>query len=266
VEHSGFRLLVDPGFAVVPVLLQSMAADDVDAAFVSHRHPDHCADLNPLLRARALGGGATDPIPVYASPGALDAVLALDAMRVLTEASVLHPIDERARFEIGPFAARARLLPHSVPNLGVRLEADGQALAYTGDAGPSPAMTNLAGGADLLLAEATYVDEVPTDMVGKLSSAADAGALAHDAGVGTLVLTHLWPGADPAAAVRAAAAQFDGVIHVAVPPLTVALRAPFRPLLDPPPGYPCGVSRAGGRPSSCTARQPRSTTAHDEER
>ena len=28
--------------------------DEVDAVFISHGHPDHCADLNPLLRARAL--------------------------------------------------------------------------------------------------------------------------------------------------------------------------------------------------------------------
>ena len=54
VEHDGFRLLIDPGYAIVPRLLEVADAADVDAVLVSHGHPDHCADLNPLLRARAM--------------------------------------------------------------------------------------------------------------------------------------------------------------------------------------------------------------------
>src|SRR5881296_3762158 len=53
VEHDGFRLLVDPGYATLPRLLEQLNADEVDAVFVSHGHPDHCVDLNPLLRPRA---------------------------------------------------------------------------------------------------------------------------------------------------------------------------------------------------------------------
>ena len=53
VEHDGFRLLIDPGYAIVPRLLEVADAADVDAVLVSHGHPDHCADLNPLLRAAA---------------------------------------------------------------------------------------------------------------------------------------------------------------------------------------------------------------------
>lgn len=76
VEHKGFRLLVDPGFATTPRLLERVTADQVGAVFISHGHPDHCADLNPLLRARALRDSPLPPLPVYAPSGALDAVLA----------------------------------------------------------------------------------------------------------------------------------------------------------------------------------------------
>src|SRR5215475_8800681 len=79
VEHDGFRLLLDPGYAVLPRLLELVDADQIDAVFVSHRHPDHCADLNPLLRARTLRDTPpAAPLAVYALPGAVDAVLALD--------------------------------------------------------------------------------------------------------------------------------------------------------------------------------------------
>jgi hypothetical protein len=55
-----------------------MAAIDLEAVLVSHGHPDHCADLHPLLRARALGDDPATALPVHALPGAVDRVLALD--------------------------------------------------------------------------------------------------------------------------------------------------------------------------------------------
>src|SRR5437763_2102060 len=129
VEHDGFRLLVDAGYATVPRLLERVTADQVDAVFVSHGHPDHCADLNPLLRARALRDDPAPPLPVYAPPGALDAVLALDRPGVLDGAYVLHELAVGSSLGIGPFGARTWLLPHWVPNVGLRLAAGGQVLA-----------------------------------------------------------------------------------------------------------------------------------------
>ncbi|WP_218896123.1 MBL fold metallo-hydrolase [Micromonospora purpureochromogenes] len=215
VEHDGFRLLVDLGYATVPRLLEHITADQVDAVFISHGHPDHCADLNPLLRARALRDDPPAPLPVYALPGALDAVLALDRPGMLAAAYVLHEITVGSRLDIGPFRAQTRLLPHWVPNAGVRLAAGDRVLAYTGDTGPSPDVVELARDADLLLAEATYVDEVPEDSRRYLSSARQVGRQAADAGVRHLLLTHLWPGTDPAAARAAAGDRYDGEIGAA---------------------------------------------------
>ncbi|GIJ45841.1 MBL fold metallo-hydrolase [Virgisporangium aliadipatigenens] len=210
VEHDGYRLLVDPGYAVLPRLPASVPAREVDAVYVTHGHPDHCADLNPLLRARVLDDSPPPPLPVYAPAGALDAVLALDGEWV-TAGCVLREIGAGA-FDLGPFAAHAVALPHHLPNLGIRLTADGRTLAYTGDTGPDPAVVELARDADVFLAEATYPHEAPP----LLTSARDAAAQAARAGVGRLVLTHLWPGTDPAEALEAASA-FDGPVSVALP-------------------------------------------------
>jgi len=223
VEHDGFRLLVDLGFATVPRLLERVTAGQVDAVFISHGHPDHCADLNPLLRARAWGDDPPAPLPVYALPGALDAVLALDRPGMLAAAYVLHEFTVGRRIDIGPFRAQTRLLPHWVANAGIRLTVGERVLAYTGDTGPCPDVVDLARGADLLLAEASYVDQVPEDSRRYLTSARQAGQQARDAGARHLVLTHLLPGTDAAAAQAAAGAGYDGEIGVATSGLVLDL-------------------------------------------
>jgi ribonuclease BN (tRNA processing enzyme) len=223
VEHDGFRLLIDAGYATVPRLLEHTAAGGLDAVFISHGHPDHCADLNPLLRARAMGDEPAPPLPVYALPGALDAVLALDRPGMLDDCYVLHPLTAGGEQRIGPFLAETVLLPHWLPNAGLRLSADGQVLAYTGDSGPDPLIASLARDADLLLAEATYPDQVPEDSRGYLSSARQAGQQAERAGAGRLLLTHLWPGTDPDTARAAAADAYRGETGVAAAGLVADL-------------------------------------------
>jgi ribonuclease BN (tRNA processing enzyme) len=223
VEHDGFRLLLDLGYATVPRLLEHVNAESIDAVYISHGHPDHCADLNPLLRARALRDDPPPALPVYALPGALDAVLALDRPGMLDSAYVLHQFDPGEVLTIGPFRADTRLLPHSRPNAGVQLAADGRVLAYTGDTGPSPEVVTLARDADLLLAEASYVDQVPPALTGTLTSARDAGQQAAEAGAQRLVLTHLMPGTSVDEAKAAAANGYDGRIEVATEGLVLDL-------------------------------------------
>jgi ribonuclease BN (tRNA processing enzyme) len=221
VEQDGFRLLVDLGYATVPRLLGWIGAGQVDAVFVSHGHPDHCADLNPLLRARVLRAEPAPPLPVYALPGALDPVLALDRPGMLDAGYTLHGLTPGRPLEIGPFRAESRLLPHSVPNAGVRLTAGGRVLAYTGDAGPSRDTVELARDADLFVAEASYVDQTPDDSRRTLSSARQVGNQARDAGAGQLLLTHLLPGTDAMAARAAAAAGYGGEIGIATSGLRI---------------------------------------------
>lgn len=223
VEHDGFRLLVDLGYATVPRLLELLPAERADAVFISHGHPDHCADLNPLLRARALREDPAPALPVYALPGALDAVLALDRPGMLAEAYALHEFSPGASVCIGPFRAGTRLLPHWVPNAGVRLAAGHAALMYTGDSGPSPHVAELADGAGLLVAEASYIDRVPEDSRQYLSSARQAGGEAARASAGRLLLTHLMPGTDHGAARAAASAEYGGPVDVATPGLVLDL-------------------------------------------
>jgi len=220
VETDGFALLIDPGFGVATALSAGSGLT-FDAVLVSHAHPDHCADLNPILRARVWAVIPLPPLPVYALPGTLDAVLALDRTAALAGSYVISDVQPGSELSIGPFQILTALLPHPRPNLGFRISAGGRSLVYTGDCGPSDGLIHLAGDADLLLAEASYAVTVPRELAGSLSSAADVGRQAATGGVQRLVLAHLMPRTIEADAVAAAARFFLGPIAVARPGLVI---------------------------------------------
>src|SRR5262249_61106155 len=114
-------------------------------------------------------------LPVNTLPWARDGWLALARREMLAGASARHESSAGASRHIGPFRGGTRLLPHSAPNAGVRLAAGHAALMYTGDSGPSPHVAELADGAGLLVAEASYIDRVPEDSRPHLSGARQGG-------------------------------------------------------------------------------------------
>ncbi|SEG89482.1 Ribonuclease BN, tRNA processing enzyme [Actinacidiphila yanglinensis] len=241
VEYDGFRLVLDLGYATFPRLLRYCdgEAGRVDAVVVTHAHPDHCADLSALSRARyfaadRLAGGAArgpaQPVPLYCPPEVVERVQAMEPSEDLREVFAVHELP--GRYPVGPFLLTGTALPHHVPHSGVRLTAPGLVLAYTGDAGPAPALAELAAGADLLVAGATVLPDGPDPDGGtggagtggdggdrrydgpppqpELLGAADAGRWAARCGARRLLLTHFWPGGDRAAWVaraRAGAAE-----------------------------------------------------------
>jgi ribonuclease BN (tRNA processing enzyme) len=214
IEHAGFRILLDAGYATFPQLLKHTTAEALDAVIFTHGHPDHCADLNPLLRARALGGNNPPPLPLFCPPRALNAVLALDRPGMLDSAYTATEFEPGESFAIGPFRVETRLLPHWLPNAGLRLTAESsETLVYTGDTGPSPAIVELAEGADIFIAEATYPEHVPADSTAFLSSAAQAGRYAAAANVGQLLLAHLHPGQSREESLNAARRSYSGPIN-----------------------------------------------------
>lgn len=219
VEHNGFRLLLDPGYGVATAMSDYLDPGDIDAVFVSHGHPDHCADLHPILRGRVLQG--TSQLTVYAPDGSIDAVVSWEGLGELDGAYSARSVADRMEFEIGPFTATTVQLPHFVPNFGIRLSADGRVVAYTGDAGPSPDLLTLAEGAGLLVAEATFAREMPERLRGNLSTVVDVAGSAATAGVHRLLLTHLWPGTDRQVHEDTARQHYDGEVDVAAPGLSV---------------------------------------------
>ncbi|WSQ06594.1 MBL fold metallo-hydrolase [Streptomyces sp. NBC_01231] len=128
---------------------------------------------------------------------------------MLAKAFNLYGFNPGDRFDIGPFTTDTWLLPHFVPNAGIRLTTPEAVLAYTGDTGPRSDIPRLAQGVDLFLSEATYIRQVPTADAPYLLTPRLAGRYAHQAGAARLILTHLWPGTDPTIAKEVSAEAFE---------------------------------------------------------
>jgi ribonuclease Z len=77
--------------------------------------------------------------------------------------------------------------------LAYRLEAGGRSIVFGADSSPTPALTRLADGADVLLHMCHFVNGVEGDprLTETCSGHEDAARTARDAGVDTLVLVHI---------------------------------------------------------------------------
>src|SRR5205807_5597004 len=126
----------------------------------------------------------------------------------------MRVVEPGATLEIGPFRVSTRLLPHWVPNMGVRIETDGVALAYTGDTGPDGGVEEIGRDADLLVAEASWQDGQEAPQPYHLTSR-QAAEHARRAGARRLLLSHFWPGADRDVSREQAEEAFDGEIVLA---------------------------------------------------
>ena len=197
-QHDDVRVLIDPGYGVMGELLRVCDPADLDAVLVSHGHPDHCADLNPLLRARVLGPRSCPNLPVLAPAGSLDALLAVDPIESVAAAVQVIPADGDTKINFGPLTVEPVEVCHHVTTFGFRISAaDGAVLAYTADSGESPDRYQLAWDAGLLLAEVSYPDGCPPEDARYLSDADQVARLALDAGVEHCMITHLMPRSDP---------------------------------------------------------------------
>jgi ribonuclease BN (tRNA processing enzyme) len=226
IDAGDARLVMDLGNGTLGQLQNHADPLGLDALLLSHLHPDHCADFSALTVLRRYHPALPvdtriAKLPVYApaeAPTRLAAQYAPDAAELAaTDLSDVYdfrawPVDQR----INGIGVRAARVVHPCEAYALRLEHDGRALVYTGDTGACAALTELADGADVLLAEAswTHAEDRPPDLH---LSGREAGELAEAARVGRLVLTHVPPWTDPEAVLEEAKAAFSGEVVLAEP-------------------------------------------------
>jgi ribonuclease BN (tRNA processing enzyme) len=197
---------------------------DVTVLALSHFHPDHTADLVPLLFALRN--------PEFARPGRLK----LLGPRGLKEyfgslekifADWIHPpalaltIEETtaAPFEFGDWRVEVALTGHTADSVAFRVESsEGSSVVYGGDSSFSESVIELAQGASLLVLECSFPEGHPAE--GHLTPSR-AALMASRAGVPRLLLTHFYPEAEGADLLSPARQHYAGELLLAVDGLTL---------------------------------------------
>jgi len=198
--------------------------------FITHHHADHNVEYGPLLvvgwiqglplNIRAFGPPPlkqmTDDI-MRAYKTTIDFWAEDFKMKPLTavevkEISAAGPVMQD---DIVKVTAAVVEHPPVVPSLGYRFDFKDRSIAFSGDTAPSEAVAKMAKGADVLVHEAMYVpaveayiraqvakgrpvkvDDFMAHMKADHTPVEDVGRIAQEAGVKTLVLSHLTPAID----------------------------------------------------------------------
>ena len=205
-------------------------AVEVTHAFFSHLHYDHCLEYPRLVLQRwDQGAGKIPELDVYGP-----APIARMTELLFGDDGVYGP-DIRARVEhqssLDVFQARGGVLPRRRPDprvveitagsvvegrgwrvtvghaqhvepqlecLAYRVDADGGSICYSGDSGFCPELVELARGCDILVQMNHHFSGTEPSPAYRAACGnhEDNARLARDAGVKTLVLTHLLPQID----------------------------------------------------------------------
>jgi ribonuclease BN (tRNA processing enzyme) len=217
-EHDGrtWRLLLDLGNGALGVLQRHIDPVTVDGVLLSHLHADHCLDLCGFYVLRKYHPSGPQPrIPVWGPPGTavrMAKAYDLDEDPGMNEEFEFLPYAGEIR--LGPFTVTPRTVAHPVSAYGLRIEADGRSLAYSGDTGTCSGLVETAHDADLFLCEASFL-EGHTNPPDLHLTGAEAGRMATEALARRLVLTHVPPWHEGEVMLREAAETYDGPLELA---------------------------------------------------
>jgi len=244
---NGTAYVVDCGDGVArQLVLAGVPLPTLRHVFLTHQHSDHNADYGNLLLLAWTAGLRTrvdtwGPPPLAKMTELFFEMNEYDiATRIADEARVpLKPLVEAHEltdggllFEDANVRVTAALVDHPpvVPAFAYRFDSSDRSIVISGDTRASRSLIALARDADVLVHE-VYFDETAVDrlvagvgnaarlkesILSHHTSAADAGRVAREAGVQTLVLSHFVPPEDAAITdemwIGAVRANFDGEV------------------------------------------------------
>jgi ribonuclease BN (tRNA processing enzyme) len=221
-EHEGrsWNLVLDLGNGALDPLQRHTDPMAIDAVMLSHLHADHCLDLCGLyvMQKHSPDAGAHTTIPVYGprgTGGRMARAYDLTPPHGMDGEFDFRRLADREAVQIGPFIVTPHLVNHPGEAYGVRVEADGKVLAYTGDTDTCEALKALCHNADLVLADSAFIDGRDDAQGIHLSGSRAAQAAIDAGGVKRLMLTHLPPWNDPVVCLAQAGAVWPGLVELA---------------------------------------------------
>jgi ribonuclease BN (tRNA processing enzyme) len=233
---NGTAYLIDAGDGVVRRIVQAGTNfRTIDTIFITHNHSDHTAGIATLLDVQ-WEFSKRSPTQVYGPPGterlvkaALDyfavngEIRSTEGKKNLDKIAVGHDIATGEIFHEANIAVTAVENTHfNFPtgspyhamhkSYSYRFQTPDRVIVFTGDTGPSDAVTELARGADVLVSEVLSAEEIkqrqikagdwqkrsPEEQIAFMKHLTDehvtpqaVGKMAAKAGVKMVVLTHL---------------------------------------------------------------------------
>lgn len=241
---NGIPYIFDAGDGVTRRLTRAkIGFRDIDTIFITHPHSDHTSGLPALLTAQ-YNSIRTKPVNIYGPPGTEETVKEIlpfldvnaevrmgDGTRTVMASKIFsgHNKEPGVIFQDANITVTAVENSHfhfapgnpaygKYKSYAFRFDTADRSIVFTGDTGPSDAISALAKGADLLVSEVNSVEEFKArqiqigrwqvmtpkqqeemirHMIEEHLSPEQVGEMAARAGVKTVVLTHLPATADP---------------------------------------------------------------------
>ena len=219
--------VIDCGYGVSRQLISAgVTLDRIRYIFITHHHSDHNLEYGPLLY-NAWVAPKPPTIDAYGPAGLQEltrAFLASQKFDIDTRIVDEGMTDLRKLVSVHEFSTPGIVLqngdvkvtsvrvkhPPIAEAYAYRFDAKDRSVVISGDTAYAPELARFASGADVLVHEAMYVPAIEAlvkratnasrlreHLLASHTSTEDVGRIAAEAGVKTLVLSHLVPGDDP---------------------------------------------------------------------
>lgn len=169
-------------------------SDNLSRIFISHTHADHISDLIPFLWAMQIDS-RQQPLEIHGPPGFKRKFESLLECTSTSADFIKFPLTV-SELDFGSRLGNVLtcLTDHSIPTMAFRIDVDGMSLCYSADTTYCPAVANLATDVDVLLHEATFLqDQAGIAELTRHSTAGMAGRIAKEANARRLILFHIPP-------------------------------------------------------------------------
>lgn len=197
-EAGGLQALVDCGSGTLLQLEKAgRSYREIDAVFITHRHPDHFADLIPLIQALIATPDFKRKKDLFIiAPDGFREYYNMTVRSLLSGAKLdfIRMVEVHSKLDVGPFHVLTAKTVHSEDSIAYRFEHNGKAVVFTGDADYDQGIIELSKGADLLITDCSFPDDMKVK--GHLCSM-ECGLIAEKAGVRKLILSHIYPADSP---------------------------------------------------------------------
>jgi ribonuclease BN (tRNA processing enzyme) len=211
-------LVLDLGNGCLSNLLKEIDHTALDAVVITHMHIDHFGDLYPLFYALRFDPDEPWGMRTIMPGGGLELmgrILGQDSRDYLARVFACEPIAAGRLYRVGEVELSFHPTLHPVEGYSVRLEGADWTMAYSSDSSPCPGLEEAAAGVDLFVCEATLPASYEEEASHGHLTSRQAGEVAAAAGVGMLLLTHIWPTFDKQDILEEVKEVFEGEVMLA---------------------------------------------------